>query len=891
MNTGPSAVESLLVRDTAFEPNRGFYSEPIEVTISTLTEGAEIRYTLDGSEPTQADGLVYRGPVPVTDTTTIRAAAFVDGLRPTNVDTHTYIFIETPDGGGVINQPRLPIGFPSTWGTRSSDYEMDSRIATNEASSFFDPRVEEGLLSLPTMSLVMDLDDLFDRRTGIYSNPQQEGVAWERPTSVELIYPDGRRGIQVNAGLRMQGNASRNPNRPKHNMRLLFKQIYGAGKLRYPIFTESHIDEFDTIVLRGGNGDSWFHPNVQQQVRAQYIRDQWHRDTERDMGRLRTHQEYMHLYINGLYWGLYHIFERPNASFLASYLGGEEEDYDSRNARQVVDGDLNAWNELWSISGQGVARPEIYAQIHDYLDVTNLIDFLLINFYSGNVDWDNNNWFGGRRRVPGAQYRFFCWDAERTYWNTGENRTTLNNASRPTGVHQRLRQNLDYRVLFSDRIQKHFFDGGALTPEETDARWMARAREIESALSAEAARWGDNKRPARPYTRDVEWAAELAAMRRNWFPRRTATVLGQLRGQGLYPRVAAPEIEPHGGVGQSGSSAVLSAAAGTVWFTLDGSDPRASGGAVAERAIEGSGQPMRLEQSTRVLARALDGTVWSALVDVVFAVPDAAPLRLTEIMYHPEPPGEESRFAVDDFEFVEIKNIGTETIDLRGMQLAGGIEFDFDLSQILRLEPGEHVVVVENLNGFLERYDGARIAIAGQFLGRLNDGGEEIQLLGRLGEVLHAADFDDAWHLETDGGGHSLVLADESAPWDAPASDTLWVPSREIGGSPGRDDDEEDEVGGEQLPGDLSQDGRVDLSDVVTLARLLFGGLSGRPRCDATPEGAASTQLLLDINGDSAPNISDVISLASYLFTGGATPALGTDCVRLPGCETICVPD
>ena len=76
----------------------------------------------------------------------------------------------------------------------------------------------------------------------------------------------------------------------------------------------------DTIILRGGNGDSWFHPTAAQQQRAQYIRDQWHRDTQQAMGRLTSHQNYTHLYINGLYWGMYHNFERPNASFSYNFV-------------------------------------------------------------------------------------------------------------------------------------------------------------------------------------------------------------------------------------------------------------------------------------------------------------------------------------------------------------------------------------------------------------------------------------------------------------------------------------------------------------------------------------------------------------------------------------------
>ncbi len=618
-NSGPVADEPLVVVEPTFSVDRGFHDEPFAVELATTTAGAVIRYTLDGSAPTATTGEVYTAPIPVDDTTTLRAGAFRPEWRASRLVTHTYVFITRAGGGGVLNQPRNPPGFPLTWGgAGAADYQMDPRVATDTGSADFDPDVAESLLCLPTMSLVLDRDDLFDPARGIYSNPQSTGVAWERPTSVELIHPDGTMGFQVNAGLRIQGGASRNPNRPKHNMRLLFKTDYGPGKLRYPLFEDTVVQEFDTIVLRGGNGDSWFHPNTTQQVRAQYVRDQWHRDAQIDMGRLTTHQAYMHLYINGLYWGVYHIFERPSAPFLAAYLGGDRTEYDALNLGEPVDGDLEAWNAMMALGNAGVSTPEAYTAIQEYLDVPNLIDFLLVNYYSGNVDWDHNNWYAGRRREPGAGYRFFVWDAERTYWDLNTNRVTLNNANRPTGLHTRLRQNAEYRLLFADHIQRHFFLGGTLTPEAAERRWLARADEVAPALSAEAARWGDAKRPARPYTRDREWAAELASLRRTWFPQRTGIVLGQLRSAGLWPALAAPVFSRHGGRVPSGFAVDLTAPEGEVWYTADGSDPRLEGGDVAPTARLSPGFEPRTEvdagAAVRVLVPTDDtlGTDWTA---------------------------------------------------------------------------------------------------------------------------------------------------------------------------------------------------------------------------------------------------------------------------------------
>src|SRR5690606_21459554 len=108
--------------------------------------------------------------------------------------------------------------------------------------------LKEGLLDLPTVSLVTDMANL-----DIYSTPQGRGREFERPVSVEWIDPTGAEAdFQVNAGVRIQGNAGRVEYMPKHSFRLFFRQLYGAAKLNYPLFEDSHITEFETLVLRGG---------------------------------------------------------------------------------------------------------------------------------------------------------------------------------------------------------------------------------------------------------------------------------------------------------------------------------------------------------------------------------------------------------------------------------------------------------------------------------------------------------------------------------------------------------------------------------------------------------------------------------------------------------------
>ncbi len=157
------------VADTKFSQDRGFYDIPFSVTITTETEDAVIYYTLDGTEPYSHDGgrfpggMVYTNPIAINKTTCLRAKAIKPGWKPTNADAHTYIFLDD-----VIRQDRqatLDAGFPSSWGGTSPDYGMDPDVIGQNGEDLFNgiytATIRDDLKSIPTLSIVMDIDDVF----------------------------------------------------------------------------------------------------------------------------------------------------------------------------------------------------------------------------------------------------------------------------------------------------------------------------------------------------------------------------------------------------------------------------------------------------------------------------------------------------------------------------------------------------------------------------------------------------------------------------------------------------------------------------------------------------------------------------------------------------------
>lgn len=789
------------VADTKFSVNRGFHDEPFQLEITTATEGATIYYTMDGRTPSKGSifsgpiGEIYQGPITVDTTAVIRAVAIKGGFEPTNVDTHTYIFVHD-----VIHQSSEQAGWPTELlgdngtGSFPADYEMDPEVTQDPA---YKDIVDDALLALPSLSLVTDPDHLFSTRDGIYQRPQQSGPEWERPVSAELIHPDGTKGFQINAGIRIQGGHTRIPSRnPKHSFRLLFKKAYGAGKLNYDFFAEeSAVNEFDTLILRGGGNQSWLHHNTflgDNRGRAQYVRDQWAKDAQRAMGHPSAHNRMVHLYINGLYWGLYNPTERPTAGFGESYFGGSKEDYDALNSGEAKDGDLVAYDDLFDRARKDLTVEANYEALAEVLDMEGFTDYMILNQFGGNLDWDHHNWYAMRNR-NGGKWRFYAWDSEFFFIDLEDNVITDNNAKNPSEIFQRLTENEDYVRYLGDRIQKHLFNDGVLTEASVVARWEKRSKDVELALIGESARWGDYRRdvdsrgaPLLLLTRDGAWMTERQRLLNEYFPNRGKELIKQYRRLKLYPNLDAPGFEQHGGSVSPGSEVKVDilggifSPKGDIYITTDGSDPRAADGTPNPAAIKlAPGDPFKVEISGIVKARQFfDDEDWSALTEAYFIIgrpADSRNLEITEIHYKP--------VEGKDYEFIEVRNQGDERVDLSGLRFSNGIDFAMVEDEPRFLDPGAYGLIVANREAFAERYGSASMGmVIGEFAGdtNLKNGGERVTLLDRNGATLWSIRYDNAEPWPELAEGHSLVFLGGD-----PGSAAAWSASAREGGSPG----------------------------------------------------------------------------------------------------------
>jgi len=524
-----------------FDKASGFCSSAFNLGLSAPSADAVIYYTTNGATPGPVAGIRYHGPIPIAGTAVVRAVAFERETALTEVAARTYLFI--PD---ILRQTGR--GLPDSWGAREgkpvpAHYGMSAGLPGSQASR---EAIIEGLPSLPSHSIITDPENLFSPETGLYTHPTERGAAWERPVSLELLCADGSAGFHVRCGLRIHGGSSRLPEEsPKHSFRLVFKARYGTPKLRFPFFGPEGPGEFESLVLRAGNNDSWLHADGQARQRACYLRDEWMRASLRAMGHPCARGCFVQLYLNGLYWGLYNLCEQPGAALAQPLQSGRAPKFDARKAARIQAGDSVAWDRMMDVANGGLDDRGRYEALCQCLDLPEFTDYIILNLYAGNSDWDRwANWYAARPRTAGGRFVFSVWDAECALGQLESCTLDQDDDQSPLRLFQKLRENAEFQVLFASRARRLLFNDGSLAARPASQRFAELAKGLEKAIAAEAARWGSYRREVHPYktgpydayTVKDNWEPEIRRLLTEYFPRRPGVVLGQFRERGLFPQ-------------------------------------------------------------------------------------------------------------------------------------------------------------------------------------------------------------------------------------------------------------------------------------------------------------------------------------------------------------------
>lgn len=745
-NTGESFA--CIVANPVFDQDGGFYSGGLSLSVTSDTAEAELRYTTDGTIPTATSGAEFpRFSLAVSASTALRVRAFKDGCIPSPTVTRTFL-----------------VGEP------------------------------EAIRSLPALSLVANYEQVIHKPNGVtsivggewvsglwrartaddYNIPMQRGRPYERPLSMEFLYTNTSASIQVDCGIRIAGsnytrpryvlqnlnglwNQNAHANKPQFN--IYFRGDYGKRELKAGVFPLSPIEPVESIRVRGGKND-WNNP---------FIVDECARRVYADMGQASSIGILANLFVNGEYKCYYNPCERYDERFMQE-AHGSNNGWDIVNHGGVTEGDNVFWNAMFNwLDNNDMADPANYREARKYLDVANYIDYICVNAYAATWDWPQNNWYAARERSPYGRYRFYVWDAEGAFGRTNRDPFSYNsfvtdllgkNNNIPR-VYKALIVNADFRMAFADRVYKHFYNDGPLVND----RLLGRLEELRAELN--------------PTMLHYRGTSVNVSRSLSWINYRRDPFLNQLRDQGLLSDVATPILNHPGGVVPDGFSVSITKPGRftPVYYTIDDTDPRGEGGVPAGTEYGGA---FVLDRSRTVKARTFEGGAWSPLVEATY-ISSLPPLVVSEIMYNAA--GGEA------YDFIEIKNVGTNDVSLADVHLSDGVTFGFGLGAVASVPPGGYVVVVEDETAFAARYGTNGVRVAGTYDGKLANDGERIGLTHDAFGALLSFTYKDGWHDHTDGEGFSLTAVDPAGDTERWGDKQAWRASAAIGGTPGGDDD------------------------------------------------------------------------------------------------------
>lgn len=766
-----------------FSRSSGTFAAPFALSLSNDAPGAVIRYTLNGSTPTATNGASYAGPINIAATTRVRAAAFAAGLASevagvtliklapelVGYTSSLPIMVIENFGAGVVPQK----GWTSTGASIKQVPRQVAAWATFERE--------------PGGSALTNAPDMFStigiRGRGAYSSQWQQ-----KPYSVEAINEDETEREVAPLGMPAHADWVLYFPDPSDNNRdptLLFNTFayalypqfghYGVrfrwveafvnedgGDLRladrrgvYAIFEKvsrgkDRLD-FERLSEDGSHG-SWL-VNINRMdpepeagwPAANGATQPWFFHTPGPNGVLQTppnapvvgddEPQQSNGYLN---------FDNPNGYTI------------NTNQRAAIEGwfkDFEAvlWNNaIWRDPTNGYLK---------YLDPVDFADYFILHTLTHNGDgllismfpWKGDD--GKLRMGPAWDYN---WSP---YYISGSATSDLLWRSDRLW-YRRLFADPDFRQLYIDRWWDH--RRGPMSNAGMDAILDSQVAEISLA-----------KAMLNGFLTTNQWGSNVSQMK-TWLKTRADWIDSNY----LRP----PFFNQNGGDVPDGFQVTILGTNGTIYFTTDGSDPRASGGAITASA-QAFQAPFTVAGQTMVQARVRQGTNWSGLTAAVFYPPqDLSRLVVTEIMFNPPVFGAVSG---DEVEFIELKNAGSMPLNLGTLTFTAGITFPF--TNGTRLLPGQFFVLARNPQAFAAKYPG--VTVNGVYAGRLDNGGETLRLSTPQGATVLSVAYNDRapWPVAADGYGFSAVPrnvlvhpnSDNGADWRASAAP---------GGSPGADD-------------------------------------------------------------------------------------------------------
>ncbi|MBI4657586.1 MAG: CotH kinase family protein [Verrucomicrobia bacterium] len=910
VNTQDPAPASLSP-EVEFSHPGGFISAPLTLMLAAPSSpGAKIHYTLDRTEPGPASA-VFTNPIPINLFTTVKARVYASGHLLGRTSSRTFVMMDATltnyAGTGKVFDSNLPLIFLDSFGVNVDGSTGGSRPFRPSYAMVIQPDPKSRRASLMTppeyagpagvhvrgessagfdqrsYSLELWDDAAKDRDAGLLGMPADSDWALIGPWSEKTLM---RNKLVFDWMIALRGEDGTSVR--SRFVELFFNQTRPAsGQVGYSsyrgiyLLTEKLKRGKDRVPIENLN-DKTIDPEL---ITGGYIIRKDKDDT------LKSNWTTARFGIPLQSFDPDRL-NAPQLGYIRNYVNAFETALNGTNFRNLTNGYRAYIDTDTFIDAQWLL--EISKQVDGYVFSTYFHKDRAGRLRAGPL-WDFNISLGNADYATGDRATGWLYD----------------NAN---GVGQlwypRLHADPDYKLAHWDRYWQmrrtilaneavlRTIDGhmATLLDGYTGAVSNRAPAEIQNPVARHFRKWprlGSRDWPNPPAETKIRtWQAEVDYMK-NWIIPRLEWLDDQSMriGRVVY---RPPVLSHEGGPISTATRLTLEPyrrespanqyAEGEIYFTLDNSDPRLPGGEISILAHKYSA-PLMIESSVTVNARLYLNRQWSPLAFATFlynAVPaSAANLVVSEIMYRPAPPTPSEITAglldAGAFEFLELRSIAKQAVDLSGVKFVSGIDFDFGFvpPSVRLLKPGESVVLVADKRAFSIRYPQVpNWKIAGQFRGRLDNGGETLSIQAADGSVLQDFRYDDdaPWPAVGDGGGRSLVLK-EPATNPKPADPPRWIVSVRTGGTPGESGSGSDVFAGDPVK-DTDGDGLTDLFEFATGSDPENPGSGFPPAASITPievNGVTADYLTLSFRRrPTARGVAFALELSKDLRTWGS---------------------
>jgi len=429
------------VKTPVVEIESGFYTGNISVTVTSKDINDEIRFTINGSDPTETS-TKYSGPLTLNSTLIFKTRAFNGSTLPSEIVTKTYF------------------------------------INTNH--------------TLPVLSLTTDPKNLFDPATGIYVN-DFDGREWERYSELNY-FKNNSLAFHIPTGIRIQGNTGPSEYQKK-SFRTYFRNGYGQDRLVYPIYPNDNVTAFKQLVLRSGYDDSLEPTSGGKNSSATLIRDPLVTELWRRTGFLTPQSSFTVLYLNNDYYGIYDIKESIDEDFIKDHLGYNDVDIIRTrwDSTEVVYGNDQKWKELISFfKNNSFLSDSKVAEAGEILDIDNFITLQAIMHIAEYSGWAYGA-FMFREKTNSAKWQFIIWDADRSYnnvnWNGFTSQPNYVGIFQDTLITKKLLKNENFRNKYINRI--HDLINTTLSSTSIKNLIDSLAQSIEGEILGEVNKWNN----------------------------------------------------------------------------------------------------------------------------------------------------------------------------------------------------------------------------------------------------------------------------------------------------------------------------------------------------------------------------------------------------------------